>query len=174
MRQAAQDFGEWAERFYGARNESREAAFFASFAGEVSALLEAEGIRPKSAEIGVRGQELGHATRPEKQARGVALSLGDIKDLPAKFADHGKLRALLVDRQDDRCVSLLFVFDAKGQTAKEKHTVREKVVIHVDAVKEVEVNGKSTWQPMNWMATAGLVEQHQLAGPNYQRLLWLL
>jgi hypothetical protein len=174
MRQTAQEFGGWVERFYGAKNESKEAAVFASFTDGVSALLEAEGIRPRYAALGVRGEQVGHMSRPDKQLRGAALSLEDIKDLPAKFADYGKLRALLVDKQDDRCVSLLFVFDASGQAAKGKRTVRQKVVVHVDTEVEVEEGGSVSLRTMNVIKTAGLVEQHQLASPNYKRLLWLL
>jgi hypothetical protein len=128
---------------------------------DVLAALAARSIQPLTAALLLRDKELLHMARDAKAAAGKGISRADLLALPDILA---RPEAVLLDRQDR---ALVYVF-----TPADPAEARVgKIVVRVDYLEKVAVDGGRVSTVGNFARTSGLVEPRKLSDTSRYDLL---
>jgi hypothetical protein len=152
---AAMPYRDWAMVAVSDNRTTRQSKVVGSFEAKLATMLKEYGLEVSDTEIEITGKSVAHAMRESKAARGAAVSIDDLLDLPRII---GNPKAVVYDKKGK---SILYAFDPIGSDERLGKFV-------VKTGRHLRATGES--RTLNEVLTAGLVPAYNLVEPRYALL----
>ena len=160
FKQVAAEYEKWVDELLATRRTSSKAQTIGLMTSDVFEGAKNCGLNPASAGIEVIDKDILHLRKPSKVKAGKAISIDDIKKLPAIIAEP---QAVLYSYREN---NLLYIFDPKDEDER-----KGKIAVGVEVDEFVKRDGIKVKRTLNKIVSAGLVPLSNLKDEAFYKIL---